>query len=66
MPQHTYDLSPREAAAILGWHVETVKRWARDGKIPSFVTPGGWRRFSRSDLDDFIAAHRQDTEVASA
>jgi excisionase family DNA binding protein len=67
MPTGTgYDLSPTEAAKVIGVHVETLKKWARDGKIASFVTPGGWRRFRRSDLDAFLTAHTADVEAASA
>lgn len=48
-----YDLSPKDAAAYLGVHEDTLKRWVKDGRIPVFVTPGKWRRFSRADLDAF-------------
>lgn len=50
-----FDLSPREAAAILGFHEDTIKRWAADGKVRAFRTPGGWWRFRRSDLTAFAA-----------
>jgi excisionase family DNA binding protein len=50
-----FDLSPSEAAAIVGVHEDTLKRWARDGKIRAFRTPGGHWRFRQADLDEFIA-----------
>lgn len=50
-----FDLSPTEAAAIIGCHEDTLKRWAADGKIPAFRTPGRWWRFRRSDIDAFLA-----------
>lgn len=50
-----YDLSTVEAAAILGCHAETVRRWADKGELPSFTTPGKHRRFRRSDIDAFLA-----------
>jgi excisionase family DNA binding protein len=34
---------------------KTVSRWARAGKIPSVRTPGGHRRFRRSDVERLIA-----------
>ena len=48
---------------MIGVHPESVRRWAADGLIPFFVTPGGWRRFSRADVETFIASRR--TEAAS-
>lgn len=50
-----YDLSPNEAAALIGCHVDTLKRWVKDGKVPVMRTPGGWLRFKRSDIEAFIA-----------
>lgn len=48
--QDRYDLSPSAAAELVGVHEDTIKRWAADGKVPAFRTPGGWWRFRRSDL----------------
>jgi excisionase family DNA binding protein len=37
----------------------TVRRWTDAGHISCYRTPGGQRRFSRDQLDDFIASmHR--------
>lgn len=52
MADNPYTLSPTAAAERLGVHVDTIKRWARAGKIPAWRTPGGWWRFSPADLDD--------------
>ncbi len=54
MPTEPFDLSPQDAAAIIGCHEDTLKRWAADGKVAAFRTPGGWWRFRRSDVDEFI------------
>ncbi len=43
-------VSLREAADILGVHPATVRNWADKGELPSRRTPGGHRRFRRSDL----------------
>lgn len=51
-----FDLSPREAAELLGVHEETLLRWARDGDVPCWKTPSGWRRFRKEDLEAFVAA----------
>jgi excisionase family DNA binding protein len=43
-------VSLREAAALLGVHPATVRTWADNGDLPSRRTPGGHRRFRKSDL----------------
>ena len=47
------------AAEYLGVHVETVRRWAREGVIPAakLGNRGGFR-FKREDLDRFLEARR--------
>lgn len=57
MPDLVYDLSPTEAAALLHVHVDTLKRWVKNGKLSAFRTPGGWLRFSRVDIDHFLATN---------
>ena len=43
-----------EAAEYLGVHFTTLRRWSDSGEISYFKTPGGWRRFKKSDLDGFL------------
>lgn len=43
----------REAADILGVHPATVRNWADRGDLPSRRTPGGHRRFRRTDLEEW-------------
>jgi excisionase family DNA binding protein len=50
-----FDLSTTAAAALVGCHPETVKRWAMKGELPSFLTPGGHYRFRRSDVEALLA-----------
>ena len=45
--------SSYDAAVILNVDISTVKKWADEGKIKAFKTPGGHRRISRGDLEDF-------------
>ena len=52
-------LSLQEAAAQLGVHFTTVRRWVDQGAIPTLLTPGGHRRFSPEDLEDFARRHRR-------
>jgi excisionase family DNA binding protein len=44
-----------QAATYLGVAQSTVRKWSDGGRLPAFYTPGGHRRFRRSDLDSFLA-----------
>lgn len=44
-------LTPGAVAAVLFVDPKTVTRWARAGKIDSIRTPGGHRRYRRSDVE---------------
>lgn len=43
-------LSIGEAARIAGVAVETLRRWANEGRIAVERTPGGQRRFRLADV----------------
>ena len=44
-------LTTAEVAALARVDISTVARWARDGQLlPAQKTPGGHRRFRRSDV----------------
>lgn len=49
-------LSLSRAAAFLGVHPGTLRLWADQGKVPVQRTPGGHRRFRRSDLEAILTA----------
>ena len=53
-------MSLGEAARVLGVAPTTLRRWADDGVVRSFVTPGGHRRFVRSSIDALVPADRRD------
>jgi len=59
MDRHDEWLRTPEAAAFLGVHIETMRRWARDGEIPSakLGNRGGFR-FKQADLDQFLEKRR--------
>ncbi len=42
------------ASKLLGVHPATLRQWADSGKIPSYRTPGGHRRFRAEDLRQFL------------
>ncbi len=48
-----------EASRILGVSTATVRRWSDSGRLTTFTTPGGHRRFSRSGLERMLPADRR-------
>ncbi len=59
MPVPTeYTLTTAEVADQLGYHLDTIARWADLGKLPCWRAPikGGHRRFRQSDVDAFRAS----------
>jgi excisionase family DNA binding protein len=60
-PDPALELSPlgyttHQAASAVGVSAGTIRRWADAGTLESLRTPGGHRRFSREQLDQFIAS----------
>ena len=43
-----------QAAKYLGMAQSTIRKWSDSGRLPAFYTPGGHRRYRRSDLDQFL------------
>lgn len=52
-------LSLGGAAAALGVHPITLRRWADSGRIPSSRTVGDHRRFRRTDIEAFLRERRR-------
>jgi len=44
-------LSVRAAADLLGVHVDTIRRWTDEGRLPETRTPGGHRRIPREAVE---------------
>ncbi|MBR8838590.1 MAG: IS607 family transposase [Stigonema ocellatum SAG 48.90 = DSM 106950] len=51
-------ITPREATGILGVHAQSLRRWEKEGKIKAYRTPGGQRRFLRSEIEKFSGRER--------
>lgn len=47
-------LTLSEASALLGVHPATVRQWSDEGKLDTFRTPGGHRRFARGDIERML------------
>jgi molybdopterin-binding protein len=60
---HGYESSIRigRAAEMLGVTVDTIRRWADDGKIESVRSPGGQRLIPIEDVTRLIAERRRAT-----
>jgi excisionase family DNA binding protein len=43
-----------QAATYVGVAQSTMRKWTDSGRVSSFKTPGGHRRYRRSDLDQFL------------
>ncbi|HEV8602157.1 MAG TPA: response regulator [Gaiellaceae bacterium] len=44
-----------QAAKYLGVAQSTIRKWSDNGRLSAFYTPGGHRRFRRTDLDAFLS-----------
>jgi excisionase family DNA binding protein len=49
-------LTIREASALVGVSVATLRRWCDAGRVHVFTTPGGHRRFDRADVMELLPA----------
>ena len=49
-------LSLGRASQILGVNETTLRQWANSGRLRSFRTPGGHRRFSRDDIHGLLSS----------
>lgn len=51
-------LSLGPASRLLGVDPDTLRRWADEGRVEAYLTPGGHRRFDRGSLERMLAARR--------
>lgn len=47
-------LIPKEVARLFRVDPKTITRWANAGKITSVTTPGGHKRFWRSEVEKLL------------
>ena len=59
-------LSTSQAARALGVSLGTIRRWSDMGYLDSYRTPGGQRRFSRAQIEEFVSSLRQSGEPQAA
>lgn len=52
-------VSIRDASRILGVNEATLRQWTDEGKLKAFVTPGGHRRYFKSELSKFTRSSQR-------
>jgi excisionase family DNA binding protein len=57
-------LTVSQAAKHLGVAERTLRRWADDGRLPAYSTPGGHRRFRVADVEAFLEGARMSSQEA--
>jgi len=53
-------MTPAEVAQAFRVDVKTVTRWAATGRLSSFRTPGGHRRFYEAEVRALLGERHQD------
>jgi excisionase family DNA binding protein len=51
-------LSLGPASRLVGVDPDTLRRWADEGRVEAYVTPGGHRRFDRRAMEALVASRR--------
>lgn len=51
-------LSLGPASRLVGVDPDTLRRWADEGRVDVYVTPGGHRRFERHTIERLVATRR--------
>jgi MerR HTH family regulatory protein len=51
-------LSLGPASRLVGVDPDTLRRWADEGRVVAFTTPGGHRRFDQQSLEQIVSARK--------
>lgn len=60
-----YMLSITDAAAYLKVSDDTLRLWDKDGKLKPYRTPGGHRRYTKEQLDEFMKLNSNQVDYGS-
>jgi excisionase family DNA binding protein len=66
MERRSQLLNVGQAAGYIGVSAASLRNWSNRGLVPVYRTPGGQRRFSIDDLDEFMRSMRQPSESNEA
>lgn len=58
-------LSITDAAAYLKVSDDTLRLWDKDGKLKPYRTPGGHRRYTKEQLDEFMKLNNNQVDYGS-
>lgn len=61
-PEDVRWLTLGKACRVLGVDESTLRRWADNGHVRAFRTPGGHRRFDESDIKELVSGRERDGE----
>jgi excisionase family DNA binding protein len=64
MEDRTRLLNVGQAAGYLGVSAASLRKWSNEGLVPVYRTPGGQRRYSLDDLDEFMHSMREPRQYA--
>lgn len=64
MNEHFY--STEDLSVLFNVGKSTIKRWADEGKLHCFKTPGGHRKFTVSDVQEFIEKFKYEVNAPPA
>jgi excisionase family DNA binding protein len=59
-------LSTSQAAEALGVSLGTIRRWSDMGHLASYRTPGGQRRFSAEQIEEFLVKLERGSERSAS
>jgi excisionase family DNA binding protein len=59
-------LNVGQAAEYIGVSAASLRKWSNQGLVQVYRTPGGQRRFSTHDLDEFMSSMRQPSDAPEA
>ena len=65
MEQNQRFMNVGEAAEFLGVSAASLRKWSDKGLVPVYRTPGGQRRYSPGDLEEFLSSMRQPSDSES-
>ena len=61
--KHEVLININEASRILNVSENALRQWTDEGKIKAFITPGGHRRYSTTELKKFINSHQKTLRI---